>query len=275
MLAQDPFNHGLLRKYQVAFGSLFNEVVIQRTDDSGVVQSIPVPVSYAAKEKVLARVFADPDIQRPTAVTLPRMSFEMLGMRYNGANKLRSVGRNRVAVTPDRSGVERVLNPVPYDLKFSLFIYTKYQSDANQIIEQVLPFFTPTFTMTLNLIPEIGVNVDCQVLLESVDQSFSFVDEGRIRDHRILMWRLDFSVTAYLYGPIITQPVIKFANATFVDQTSNIAIDRVTVQPGLTSNGQPTTNASLTVQYSDIDADDPWDYVVTISGDLDPAEGSV
>lgn len=281
MLGQvDPFRHDLLRKYSMIFGTLFNDIkVTHRDTETGTdVHLIRVPLSYAPKEKILARVMADPTIDRPMATTLPRMSFELTGIQYNGANKLRSVGRHVVRVYDGDDGelIEQ-LNPVPYDMKYTLWVYTKYIEDGQQIIEQILPYFTPQFTATVNLLE--GVNLDCQVRLDGVTVEDLYT--GEFERRRATMWTLEFVVTGYLFGPVRRHPVIKFANVEFFTPTAAdirdevgelLPLDRVTVQPGLTANGEPTTNVDLSVAYSEVSASDDWDYAVTISGSLVPGD---
>lgn len=280
MLGKDPFRWDLLRKYQMVFGTLFNDIRITRTNsDDTVEQLYRVPLSYAPKEKILARVLGDPGIDRKAATLLPRMSFEMTGITYNGDNKLRSVGRHAIRIIEgDDDELIEQLNPTPYDLHFTLWVFTKYIEDGQQIVEQILPYFTPQFTATVNLLE--GVNLDCQVLIKSCVPQDLYAS-GDYSNRRGTMWTLEFTVTGYLFGPVRRHPVIKFANVSLYSATSNNiqddvgripAIDRVTVQPGLTANGDPTTNVDLSVDYTEISAGDDWDYIVTISGSLVPGD---
>lgn len=279
MLFNDPYRHDILRKYTLVFGALFNEIQLQHLHANGdVAQVIKVPLTYAPKEKVLARVLADPSIDRQAAAILPRMSFELTSMTYDGSRKLRSVGRNSVRTSANNDTLFSMLNPVPYDLKYTLWVFTKYVDDGNQIVEQIVPYFTPHFAATINLI-EPDVNVDCHFRLDSVVCQDLYV--GQFSDRRGVMWTLEFSADAYIFGRVRESPVIKFANATFfVPNTntasqgvgSNTAIDRVTVQPGMDANGDPTPNVQITVDYSSIDANDDWTYAVTTSGSLVPGD---
>lgn len=282
MLGGEPFRHDLLRKYSMVFGSCFADLAVQRrAADGSLDRLVRVPLSYAPKEKVLARVMADPGVDRQSATILPRMSFELTSVRYNGNNKLRSVGRNRVAVDPDRSVLREQLNPVPYDLTFTLWVYVKYIEDGNQIVEQVVPFFTPCFACTVDLIEETGVQLDCQTSLDSVTVEDVYTGDFKVR--RATMWTLTFTMTAYLFGPVRRHPVIKFADgrihsvvgdrrASEATDSDSPAVDRVTVQPGLTPDGEPTTDVNLSVHYSEVAEDDDWDYAVTIAGSLVPGD---
>lgn len=278
MLGNESFRHDLLRKYSLVVGSLFNEIsVTHRNPSTGeVVRTIKVPLTYAPKEKILARVTADPRIDRQAAAILPRMSFELTSMVYNGTRKLRSVARNSVRVSSDKDELFSILNPVPYDLKYTLWVYTKYQEDHNQVVEQILPFFVPNFTATVELLP--GVLIDTHVRLDSINTQDVYV--GNFTERRSVMSTIELTVDGYLFGPERRSPVIKFANSEFyvpgkpIDESIGVTppIDRVTVQPGMDANGDPTTNVDITVSYQDISADDDWDYIVTVSGSLVPGD---
>lgn len=279
MLGISPFSHDLLRKYTVLFGTLFNEISIERKDDAGVVQLIRVPLSHAPKDKILARVNADPNIDRQAATILPRMSYELTDVVYNSDNKLRTIRTRGASVSEEPSALRTILNPVPYDLKFTLWVFTKYVADGYKIVEQVLPFFTPNFSMTADLLPDMLPPTDLHVRLDSVTPNDVY--DGAFTTRRACMWTLEFTMTGYLYGPIRSHPIIKFANVNFYVPPTNTAaegvgtvgpIDRVTAQPGMLANGSPTTNAELSVHYSEISEDDDWDYAVTIYGSLVPGD---
>lgn len=279
MLGLDPFRHDLLRKYTVLFGTLFNDIQITRKDDDGVVQLIRVPLSHAPKDKILARVNADPKIDRQAATILPRMSYELTDVVYNADNKLRTIQVSGAAVTGNPSVLTSVLNPVSYDMKFTLWVFTKYIADGYQIIEQILPFFTPNFSMTADLIPDLMPPTDLHVRLDSATPTDVY--SGAFTERRACMWTLEFTMTGYLYGPVRSHPIIKFANVNFYVPFTNTAaegvgtidpIDRVTAQPGLLANGSPTTNAAASIPYAQISEDADWGYAVTIYGSLVPGD---
>lgn len=279
MLSRLPFKHLILRKYQLVFGSMFNQLWVTREDASGnLVKQIKVPLMYAPKEKVLARVTGDPTANRSYGSLLPRMSFEMTSVTYAAERALRSTRKSAAWVRAnDPDNLDSMLNPVPYDIKFTLWVFSKYQEDGNQIVEQILPFFTPHFTATVNLIEEI--NVDCQVRLDSV--SVQDVYSGSFLERQAVMWTLEFTLIGYLFGPVTQHPIIKFANASLyatdgltIDQMvgNSAPIDRVTVQPGQDANGNATTNVDITVDYHAVEANSDWDYAVTIYGSLVPGD---
>ena len=262
-----------LRKYVTLFGTLFNEIHITRTDRNGNMTAfIKVPITYAPKEKMLARVGQDPNIDRPSAtVTLPLMSFEMTDIRYDSDRKLPTI--NRIAKrTTDANKLRYQYNPVPYNIGFRLYIYVKNAEDGTKIVEQILPYFTPDFTVTVNLIPEMETNIDIPVVMNSIAQEDTY--EGSFQQRQAIIWTLDFTVKGYIYGPIKTGAIIKFANTVFYtpsvpDGEMDTAVGNVDpvsyvmIQPGLTANGQPTSNAAISIPVADIEATDDFGYVIT------------
>lgn len=281
MLGRLPFKHLILRKYQMVIGAMFNQLWVTREDKSGnTIKQIKVPLSYAPKEKVLARVTGDPTANRSYGALLPRISFEMTSLSYSADRALRSTRKSAIWVREgDPDNLDTMLQPVPYDIKFTVWVFSKYQEDGNQLVEQILPFFTPHFQATVNLIEEI--NVDCEVRLDSV--SVQDVYSGSFLERQAVMWTLELTLTGWLFGPVTQHPIIKFANASLyatdgltVDQMvgNSSPIDRVTVQPGQDANGDPTTNVAISVDYHEVEANSSWDYAVTISGSLVPGDMS-
>jgi hypothetical protein len=268
------FYFSTIRKYVTLFGTLFNDIHITRTDaNNNTVALLKVPLAYAPKEKVLARVDADPNIDRQTSVLLPRMSFEMIDMKYDSNRKLNTLGRTVVKDADSTSKLKYQYNPVPYNISFRLYVYVKNAEDGTKIIEQILPFFTPDWTTTVKLIPEMNIIMDIPVVLESLNIEDTY--EGDFDQRRALIWTLDFTLKGYIYGPIKKSSVIKFANTNFyvpsvADGQLQSAVgvtdpsERITIRPGLTANGAPTSNVAESVSLSEIEADDDFGYCVSI-----------
>ena len=266
------FYFSLIRKYVILVGTLFNDIRITREDKNGnVVDLLKVPLSYAPKEKMLARFENDPDIDRPFATLLPRMSFEQISMEYDGSRKLPTVGKIVVKDPDNPNKLKYQYNPVPYDLKFRLYVYVKNAEDGTKIIEQILPFFTPEWTVTVRLIQEMNVTMDIPVILDDIGIEDSY--NGNFQDRRALIWTLEFTVKGYIYGPIKKTAIIKFANTNFYipsvpDGQLNTAVgntdpvERVTIRPGLTANGQPTSNLANSISLSEIEADDDFGFII-------------
>lgn len=265
------FYFGSIKNYVIAFGTLFNEIYISRSDAANNQTAfMRVPLSYSSKDKMLARVIADPNIDRPTAIVLPRMSFQLTEMKYDGDRKLNTLGRS-VYTTEDKNKNKYQYNPVPYNFDFNLNIYVKNAEDGTRIIEQILPFFTPDWTPTIKLIPEMNVVVDTPIILNSITSEDTY--DQQFLQRRAIIWTLKFTMKAYLFGPIKEKKIIKFANTTFFiakqqdlyDAIGNTApSDRVTVRPAMLANGSPTFNAAASVPLSEIDADDDFGYSVNI-----------
>lgn len=272
-----PFYFSTIRKYVTLFGTLFNNIRITKVDAAGnVVSLVRIPITYSPKEKMLTRVIQDPNIDRQTAVfPIPSMSFEMTRMVYDGSRKLDTINRLQV-IDPDNKAKNKYMyTPVPYNISFLLTVYAKNAEDGTKIIEQILPYFTPDWTTTVQLIPEMNLKVDIPVILNGVIIEDSY--ENDFKDRRAIMWIMDFTLKGYLYGPVKSSKIIKFSNTEFfVASTNNIvdsvgtgdAVAWVQIQPGLTANGQPTSNSSLSIAVADIIATDDFGFVTNITENI-------
>ena len=256
------FYHKTIRKYVTYFGTLFNDVYITRTLNNATVQALKIPLTYSPKNKALARLEADPDLDRPASVIVPMMAFEMTGMQYDPMRKLSTTNKGFVKKNANDQRIQYVYNPVPYNIAFSLYIMVKNAEDGTKILEQILPYFTPDWTATLNLIPDLDVKMDIPVVIQNVRVEDSY--EGAFDQRRVLTWTLDFEMNGYLFGPVKKGGVITLANVNFYESlTTNTYSEKVNIYPGLTANGLPTTNSSLTINRSLINEDDDWDYIIT------------
>ena len=272
MFSSTPFYFSSIRKYIILFGTLFNGIYISRTDKNGNVTLVErVPITYGPKDKMLTRVVQDPNIDRPTATyPLPMMAFEMTGFDYDGSRKLQTINRIAVINPDDKAQNKYQYTPVPYNINFQLSVLVKNAEDGNKIVEQILPYFTPDWTTTVHLIPEMSVTMDIPVVLNRVN--LEDVYEGDFKERRSMVWTLEFTMKAYLYGPVKTSKIIKFSNTEFFiikdinsANTSNPVAVYVQIQPGLTANGQPTSNSSLSIPVANIVATDDFGYVTSIT----------
>jgi hypothetical protein len=282
MLNNSPFYFSVIRKMTAAFGTLFNDIIIPRYDANNAVnQLVRVPISYGPKEK-WTRIIDDPEFAKQSAVSpLPRISFEMRAPFYDATRSINPTQAGMVQPDPTTGDMKRQFVPVPYNFPFDLWVYAKTIEDGNKIVEQILPFFRPEFPLKIELIAETGTTINVPVVLNSADMNDSY--EGNFDQRRAIIWSFRFTMKGYLYGPITQDKVIKFANVNFyaptivnlVDAVGNSSpIDRITSQPGLTANGEPTSNISLTIPYTEIEQDDNWAYINIIYGNLDPSEGT-
>jgi len=263
------FYHDTLRKYVILFGTLFNDVWINREDASGnVKQSLKVPLSYGPREKFLARIEGidsnrDPQ-ENPFSIVLPRMGFEITGFNYAPERKLPTRNSFVTTVTDDNTKQKHVYNPVPYDINFSLSVFVKNTTDGTRIIEQILPFFTPEWTSTIQLVDDapIDIKLDIPVVLTSINQDDVY--EGSFEERRALIWQLDFTMKGVFFGPVYKQEIINLANTQIYDATlydditlapegTDPDLDvaaRLIRQPGLLANNQPTIYTSLNTEQA-------------------------
>ena len=209
------FYHQTIRKYVAAFGTLFNDINVERKNSSGtVVEKIKVPLAYGPKQKHVLASQETTAVARQTATRTPRMGFALTGVAYDSVRKLNTVGRNVAANTAaGTSTLMTQYNPVPYNFDFTLFILVKNAEDGTQILEQILPFFTPEFTVTINTIPEMGIKADTPIILNSADVSDEY--EGDLDQRRTIIWTLSFLLKGYIYPDLKTSSVIKSIEVNF------------------------------------------------------------
>ena len=211
------FYHEILRRTVVSFGSLFNEISIKHTDNSGNVKSvIKVPLAYGPTQKFLARLEQSPDLNKPVQITLPRMSFEFTGLTYDPTRKSTTTQTFIAKSAVDGTETKKVYLPVPYNMQFELSIMCKLNDDALQIIEQILPFFQPSYSMTIELVDIINEKRDIPVILENIAMQDDY--EGNFTTRRVLLYTLRFTAKTYLFGPVssATRDIIKKATIGYI-----------------------------------------------------------
>ena len=192
------YYHEIIRKTVISFGTVFNEIYIRHKDSSGdSISEMKVPLAYGPIQKFLARINQQPELNKPIAMTLPRMSFEMTSIQYDSTRKS---GITQTFKAIDGNNLKKVFMPVPYNLGFQLNIMTKLQDDALQVVEQILPYFQPSFNLTVDLVDAIGEKRDIPIVLDSV--SFTDDYEGDFSTRRVLIYTLNFTAKTYLFGPI-------------------------------------------------------------------------
>jgi hypothetical protein len=271
------WNHDSLRKYIIVFGTVFNDIYINRLSNAGeVLQTLKVPLTYGPKDKVLSRLEQSPKMDNQVGIILPRISFEMTTMEYDPTRKLNTLNKltkqSTTAGTDDE--VKYQYQPVPYDMQFEMNILVKNAEDGTRIVEQIVPYFTPDFTVSVNLVPEVDGPRDIPIILNSITSQDQY--EGSFEQRRALIWTLSFTMKGYLYGPTKKSKLIKLAETTFrfpqdveignTDNTSNTIV--VASRPGLTANGQPTTNTALSISYEDIKSTDNYSIINTITENI-------
>ena len=206
------FYNEIFRKTIISFGTLFNNIEIQKTDSNGDVSSIiKVPLAYGPTQKFLARINQQADLNSPTAMTLPRMSFEFTGVTYDPSRKVTTTQRFLQKDSSDGTKTRKAYMPVPYTMQFELSIMAKLNDDALQIVEQILPYFQPQFNLTVELASNIQEKKDIPIILENITMIDDY--EGDYTTRRVLTYTLRFSAKTYLFGPIpdISTDIIKRA----------------------------------------------------------------
>lgn len=265
MAIANYFYNATTRKYVALFGTYFNQLTVERIDNNEVLQQrMIVPISYAPFQKILSRLEQNPDFKTKTAISLPRMSFELTNMTYDGERKISPITKIRKNVVDDSGGRRFVYAGSPYNLDFSLYIMAKYQEDATKLLEQIIPFFNPDFTSTVRLIPGLDP-IDIPLILNGV--SMEDIYEGSYEERRSILYTLNFTMKAWYFGPEKQKSVIKFVDVRYAtDSDTNTPFEEFySVTPGMTANNEPTTDRDLSIDYSLIEFDDNWDYAEEIA----------
>ena len=217
MLGQQ-FYHETIRKIIVSFGTIFNNVQIVRKNSSGnITQSMKVPLAYGPKQKFLTRIREDASISKTTAITLPRIAFEIQTLSYDTTRKLNRVTKIRKTSAKGSGKLETQYMPVPYNVDLQLFVMAKSGDDALQIIEHILPFFQPEYTITVNDNLDMKQKRDIPIVLTGIDYEDNY--EGDFTTRRAIIYTLSFTAKFYLYGPVTSQSVIKSVQ---VDQFTDL-----------------------------------------------------
>ena len=209
------FYHQTIRKYVAVFGTLFNDINIERKNSSGtVVERLKVPLAYGPKQKWLLAVQDTTADRKVVATRTPRMGFAMTGISYDTVRKLNTIGRNVKANTSSTTtSMVTMYNPVPYNFDFELFILVKNAEDGTQILEQILPYFTPEFTVTVNTIPDMNIKADVPIVLNSSSVADEY--EGDLSTRRTITWTLSFVLKGFIYPNLTSGEVIKTIEVNF------------------------------------------------------------
>ena len=199
------FYHEIIRKTVIAFGTLFNDIHVRHQDQAGNdISDIKVPVAYGPRQKFLARITQQAELNKATQSTLPRMSFEITNISYDSSRKAGITQTFKAADSSDGGKMKKVFMPVPYNLSFELNILVKLQDDGLQILEQILPFFQPAFTMSIDLVKSIGEKRDIPMILNSISQQDDY--EGDFSTRRALIYTLSFTAKTFMFGHIAKTP---------------------------------------------------------------------
>ena len=248
------FYNEIFRKTIISFGTLFNDISIKQENST-----VKVPLAYGPTQKFLARLEESPDLNKRVAMSLPRMSFEFTGLTYDSSRKVTTTQQIAVKDPNDGAVTKKAYMPVPYNMQFELSIMTKLNDDALQVVEQILPYFQPSYNLTVQLVETIKEKRDIPIVLENVTMDDQY--EGNFTTRRVLLYTLRFSAKTYLFGPVTTatKDVIRKASVRYLAGGSKSTERDVTysVTPRATKDytGDVLTNLS-----EDID-----DVVTTIN----------
>lgn len=248
MLGHTPFYNRSIHKVVVAFGTLLNDIEIVRFKTDGTLHDhLKVPLSYAQKEKYITRTTSDPTLNKSILANLPRIGFTLDGLSYDPSRKQISTIQR---FAKGSIGYSSQYSPVPYNFDFSASIFTRNIEDASQILEQIIPFFTPDYTLTVDFIPELGRTYDLPVILDSVTSSIEY--EGDMSTTRIIVWDLKFTAKGYIWPPVksVVSGIIKKAN--------------VDIMATMTSN-TPAANIIVVPDPITAEANDDYGYTETIT----------
>ena len=210
-----------MRRTIIGFGTLFNNLTIKATNASDNVVSVTkVPLAYGPTQKFLARLEQSADLNKSTAMTLPRMSFEFTGLTYDPSRKVTTT-QTFVVKDPDTGKeTKKGFMPVPYNMQFELAIMCKLNDDALQIVEQILPYFQPAYNLTVELVEGIQEKRDVPVVLENITMEDDYT--GDFKERRVLLYTLRFTAKTYMYGPVssATRDIIKVAKVSYISGDS-------------------------------------------------------
>ena len=268
MLGKSHFYHEAIKRAVSVFGTMFNEIDIQRDNADGTTtQNVRVPLSYGPKQKFIARVDQAADLMDNTksrvAMTLPRIAFDITGLTYDAERKLGKLKQYKLKDAGDNTVLRTQFAPVPYNINFGLYVLSKNTEDALQIVEQILPFFTPDFTVTMTTVPGTSEKRDVPIVLQDVSYDDQY--EGDFQTRRVIVWTLNFEMKTYLYGSISSSEIIRDVRArTYISDDGKADVDagrqsEVKMVPNPTNVSPETSPLNITETINFFDGND-FDY---------------
>ena len=269
MLGTYTYNK-IIRKCVIGFGTLFNNIEVRKENKDGSVYSrMKVPLAYGPRQKFLARLEQQADLNQKVAITVPRLSFEMTGISYDSSRKLAPTTLTLKADT--NNAVKKQFTPVPYNIDFELNVISKTNDESLEIMEQILPVFQPSFQMTIKLVDDMNDFRDVPIILNSVSYSDDY--EGTFDDRKITLITMQFTVKAYIFGPVGTAAPIKKAKAdiytTMPSSTSTRQVAYQVTPKALTDKDKDGTTAlssaitarNLTIEVADYSSIPTQSYI--------------
>lgn len=229
-LYKKHFYHNLIRKYVTVMGAIVDGIdVVRYKTDGTEEQRVRIPVSYSPKEKWIRRITEDPSLNRQPGMTLPRIGFEMTGMMYAPERK---VSQNRYFAFVDEdngNSMHKMYTAVPYDFTFNVYVQTKTQDEMFQVIEQIVPFFQPDYTVEMRGLSSPEIKWDIPITLDALQTSDNY--DGEIEDRRMIITTFEFIMKGYLFGPTRKAGVIKHVDLEFRQKDSQVVYDKISIEP--------------------------------------------
>jgi len=254
------FYHQRIRKSVALFGTLFNDIYVIRKDKTGKsISQIKVPLAYAPREKYLERIRTNPDLRNNSqiALKLPRMSFEITSIGYDPERKLPKLNNYHKGVT--NTTRDKFFSPSPYQITFQLNIFAKNQDDALQVVEQILPYFNPQYTISIKPFTNTHADIveDVPITIQGVNFSDDF--EGTLESRRTIIYTLDFGMSVNFYGPIDAKSIIRQTDTTIHDAidfsiTTDPKLQRITTTPNPLSINPDSDYGFTTTILEDFDS---------------------
>ena len=258
MLGTQFYNQAV-RKTVIAFGTLFNNIELKKTVDGQVLEVEKVPLAYGPKQKFLYRLQGNPTDGRKVAITLPRIYFEMTGIDYDASRKTPATQKYKTVINDNGNEVRTQYVPVPYNISFEVGILCKSQDDGLQILEQILPFFQPSFSMSLKFIPDMDEVRDVAVVLNSVDFDDDWEDDFSTR--RSITYTMQFTAKSYIYGPYTKADVIR--KSRIIETIGDTNVNKRHVELSYTPKAKTDINQDGQVTAADdalVTADDDFGF---------------
>ena len=258
MLGTQFYNQAV-RKTVISFGTLFNNIELKKTVDGQVLETEKVPLAYGPKQKFLYRLQGNPTDGRKVAITLPRIYFEMTGIDYDASRKTPATQKYKTVINDNGNEVRTQYVPVPYNISFEVGILCKSQDDGLQILEQILPFFQPSFSMSLKFIPDMDEVRDVAVVLNSVDFDDDWEDDFSTR--RSITYSMQFTAKSYIYGPYSKADVIR--KSRIIETIGDTAVNKRHVELSYTPKAKTDINQDGQITAADdalVTADDDFGF---------------
>ena len=258
MLGTQFYNQAV-RKTVISFGTLFNNIELKKIVDGQVIETEKVPLAYGPKQKFLYRLQGNPTDGRKVAITLPRIYFEMTGIDYDAARKTPATQKYKTVINDNGNEVRTQYVPVPYNISFEVGILCKSQDDGLQILEQILPFFQPSFSMSLKFIPDMDEVRDVAVVLNSVDFDDDWEDDFSTR--RSITYTMQFTAKSYIYGPYTKADVIR--KSRIIETIGDTNVNKRHVELSYTPKAKTDINQDGQVTAADdalVTADDDFGF---------------